>query len=334
MEWLKILSGFTPVVIFLSILFAYDSFKLVNYKLVIKILLLGGLAALICLYLNQWLNAHFQFSFMLHSRYVAPLLEELLKSLVIVFYLRQAKIGFLLDAAIIGFASGTGFAIIENLYHIHTTNRPLYQWILWGFGTAVMHGVTTAIFAIISKYFIDRFRSVPYYLFLPGFVSAVSIHALYNHLIFSPEVLILIQLIIFPVLFWIVFKRSERALYHWLEVGLDAEVGLLEFLASGKISRTRVGEYLRDLKKVLPGEKVVDLLCYLRLYLELGIRAKGMLLMQQSGFQLHPDIDVREKIDELKFLEKSIGKTGKRAIGAIFRADPVELWQFHLLKSH
>ena len=333
MEWLKILSGFTPVVIFLSILLAFDSFKLVSYKLVTKVLLLGGMAAVFSLFLNQWLNESLQISFILYVRYAAPFLEEFLKSLVVVFYLRSSKIGFLLDAAIIGFTVGTGFAIIENLYNYQTSEISLSEWILRGFGTAVMHGVTTAIFALIAKYFIDRYRSTASYLFLPGFVSSVSIHSLYNHLVVPLEILIFIQLIIFPILFWIVFKRTEKAMHHWLEVGLDAEVGLLAYLVSGKISRTKAGEYLEDLKKVFPGEKVADMLCYLRLYLELGIRAKGILLMEQSGFQLSPDDDVREKLDELKFLEDSIGKTGKRAIAAIFRTDPVEIWQIHLLKD-
>jgi RsiW-degrading membrane proteinase PrsW (M82 family) len=333
MEWLKILCGFTPVVIFLSILLAFDSFKLVSYKLVAKVLFLGGMAAVFSIFLNQWLNSRLQISFILHVRYAAPILEEFLKSLVVFFYLRRSKIGFLLDAAILGFTAGTGFAIIENLYNFQTTEISLFEWILRGFGTAVMHGVTTAIFAIIAKYFIDRQRSAPNYLFLPGFVSAVSIHSLFNHLVLPPEILIFIQLILLPILFWIVFKRTETALHHWLEVGLDTEVGLLEFLVSGKISRTKAGEYLEDLKKIFSGEKVADMLCYLRLYLELGIRAKGILLMEQSGFQFPPDDDVSEKLDELKFLENSIGKTGKRAIAAIFRADPVEIWQIHLLKN-
>ena len=73
------------------------------------------------------------------------------------------------------------------------------------------------------------------------------------------------------------------------------------------------------------------MICYLRIYLELSIRAKGVLLMQENGFKVTLDANIREKLEELKFLEKSIGKTGKRAMASIFRADTKDLWQLYLL---
>ena len=141
----------------------------------------------------------------------------------------------------------------------------------------------------------------------------------------------MIQLIVLPLLFLIIYIQSEKALHRWLEMGIDTEVGLLEFLTSGTISETKVGEYLESLKKVIPGEKIADMICYLRLYLELSIRAKGILLLQQNGFIVEIEPDIRDKLEELRFLEKSIGKTGKRALAVIFRAEPRELWQIFLL---
>ena len=333
MEWLKVLIGFTPVVIFLLFLMVFDSFKLVSERFVIKAMLLGGLAAISCFLINQWLYAQLQVRFYIYTNYWAPLVEELFKSLIIIYYLRRAKIGFLIDAAIIGFAAGTGFAIIENIDRFRNFDLPLADWILRGFGTAVMHGATTALFAIISKYFIDRFKSTRLYLLVPGLILALSIHSIFNQLLFWPEMLIFAQLILLPAFFFFIFISSEKALYQWLDINLDAEVGLLSFLNSGKISRSRVGEYFEGIKDVFPGEKIADMLCYLKIYLELTVRAKGLLLMQQNGFSISLDGDVEEKLKELKFLEISIGKTGKRAMAAIFRADPLNLWQINLLKD-
>ena len=41
-----------------------------------------------------------------------------LKALIVVVLIRTHRIGFLVDAAILGFAVGTGFALVENLYYL------------------------------------------------------------------------------------------------------------------------------------------------------------------------------------------------------------------------
>jgi hypothetical protein len=295
---------------------------------------LGGIAALLCLGINSWLLSQFEIGFVLLTRYAAPVIEEIIKALLIVYFIRSANLGFLVDAAILGFSIGAGFALVENMYHLHyMTDRHLFIWILRGLGTAVMHGATTAIFAVVSKYLSDRFTTISFITYVPGLVVAILIHSLFNHLLIPAEWITVIQLITLPLIFWSIFIYSEKALQRWLELGLDTEVGLLEFLTSGTISNTKVGYYLQSLKNKLPGEVIVDMICYLRVYLELSIRAKGLLLMQQNGFKIVLDPDIGKKLDELKFLETSIGKTGKRAMASIFKADPKDLWQLFLLNN-
>ena len=56
------------------------------------------------------------------SRYIAPLTEETGKAALVVTLVATARVGFLVDAAVLGFAVGTGFALFENLHEIP---RPL-----------------------------------------------------------------------------------------------------------------------------------------------------------------------------------------------------------------
>jgi len=65
--------------------------------------------------------------------------------------------------------------------------------------------------------------------------------------------------------------------------------------------------------------------------LELSIRAKGILLMRQSGFEAPPDPEVEERFTELTYLEKSIGRTGLRALNPVFSISDRDLWQYHML---
>src|SRR5256885_8503991 len=53
--------------------------------------------------------------------------------------LRSAHVGFLVDAAILGFAVGTGFAVVENVYYASVMrDLELGLWLVRGLGTAVM----------------------------------------------------------------------------------------------------------------------------------------------------------------------------------------------------
>ena len=73
------------------------------------------------------------------------------------------------------------------------------------------------------------------------------------------------------------------------------------------------------------------MLCLMRLHLELSIRAKGMMLMRETGFRVDPDAEVKARFEELKYLEKSIGKTGMLAMSPVLHMSDHDLWQLHML---
>jgi RsiW-degrading membrane proteinase PrsW (M82 family) len=322
-----------PVFAFLAGLLLLDSFKLVNIRLILEIILVGCIVAVISLLVNRPLQRLFTLEVHLYSRYAAPLVEELLKAVPVIFLLNRKKIGFMVDAAICGFAVGAGFAFVENIYYLHSVQDPnLFIWIIRGFGTAVMHGGTTAIFAVLSKNLSDRDVLGGPYVFLPGLLAAFMIHSFFNHFHLPPLVYTITQLIALPVLVMITFTQSERMLRDWLEVGLDSDVRLLEYITTGTTSETRIGSYLRSLRSRFRGEVVVDMLCFLRIHLELAIRAKGILLMREAGFRIPADPEIREKLAELEFLERSIGKTGRLAVSPILHTSSRQLWQLYLLK--
>lgn len=78
---------------------------------------------------------------------------------------------------------------------------------------------------------------------------------------------------------------------------------------------------------------VADLLCYLRVYTELALRAKGMLMMRGCGFDLPMDDETKAKFEELRYLEGSIGKAGLRALKPMRHISDKELWQLNMLRE-
>jgi len=330
---LDLLLGLLPVVLFLAVLILIDSYKLVTRRSILAALSAGAVAALACFIANRFLIGSVRLDEHLVRRYVAPVLEESVKAAYIVYLIRSARVGFLVDAGIQGVAVGTGFALIENLYYAGAMrSEGLGLWIVRGLGTAVMHGSTTAIVGILSKSLTERRGSTSPRLFLPGIALAALVHSLFNQFILSPFVSTAAVLVVMPLLVGIVFERSEKATRDWLGSGLDSDVELLELIQSGEIADTPVGSYLASLNR-FPGPVVADMLCLLRIHLELSLRAKGILIARSAGVHLPVDDQVRANFEEMKYLERSIGKTGRIAITPFMRTNARDLWQLHVLRG-
>jgi RsiW-degrading membrane proteinase PrsW (M82 family) len=329
---LNYLIAIIPVLVFLLVLKAMDSFKLVRFRHVAASLAAGfGTAVAAFLITREFMPAT-GLSLSAYSKYVAPLIEEALKSAWIVWLLSRRRTGFMVDTAIHGFAVGAGFAIVENVYHLNTmTGYGIAFSVVRGFGPALMHGTATAIFGILSKTASELRGSVSAATVLPAFLMAVLIHSLFNHFFVSPLVSALALLIGVPLVMMLVFRQSERTLRRWLGIGFDSDQQMLEMITSGDIASTPVGEYLISLKRTFSGETVADMLCCLRLHLELSIKAKGILLMRENGFEPPPDPDVEDMFRELKYLEGRIGVTGKLALHPLLHWSSRDLWQLHML---
>jgi len=130
-----------PVLLFLVGLVQLDGYKLVRLRMMLALVAAGAVAAGVSFLINNAAYAHFPWGFQAYSRYASPWIEESLKAALLIFLIRTRRVGLPVDAAIAGFAIGTGFALVENLYYL--TSQPhtaLPVQVIRGFGTAIMHG--------------------------------------------------------------------------------------------------------------------------------------------------------------------------------------------------
>ena len=74
-------------------------------------------------------------------------------------------------------------------------------------------------------------------------------------------------------------------------------------------------------------------LCLLRIHAELAIRAKGLLLAREAGLEAPVGDDVRANLLELRYLEKSIGRTGLLALKPVLRESARDVWQVYFLEE-
>jgi len=321
-----------PVFLFLGALVVIDSYKLVALRSVLFAVAAGAAAGFASYGVNVWLRPALDMELSTYSRYVAPFAEETLKAAYIVYLMSRSKVGFVVDAAIFGFGIGTGFALLENLYYLTVNpDASIWTWFVRGFGTAVMHGGATAILAMVARSLHNRSDRFRWSLMLPGLLVAVVLHSFYNHFLLQPLIATGLIVLVFPYLSMAIFQQSERDTRSWLGDGFDTDQELLKAVRSGQVAATPVGKYLSTLRRSFPPEAIVDMMCLLRMRAELGIRAKGVLMAREAGFEAEPDPTLPSKFEELRYLEGSIGKTGMRALQPFIYSTTQDLWQLNML---
>ncbi len=326
--------GLLPVLVFLFVLVYMDSYKLVSLRTVLAVILLGALTAIAAYYINPLVMDALELGFKPYARYVAPVVEEALKALVMVYLFRSSRIGFLVDSAILGFAVGAGFALVENFFYLQSgAGSQFGVWLVRGFGTAIMHGGVTAIFGVMSQTLTERNMRINPVYYLPGLLVAALLHSVFNHFFVAPILQTVGTLLALPPLLAVIFQRSAEAMHRWLELDFDADARLIEMINSHAFSESKIGRFLSDLTEKFEGPVVADMLCYLRLYTELAIRAKGVLMMRENGLDAPVGERTREKFAELRYLEKSIGKTGCLAMKPFLLMERKDLWQLNVLSK-
>jgi len=324
--------GLLPVLLYLALLLWMDSYKLVTLRAVLAVILAGAGTAVVAYFVNGELRAMSGLPFDSYVRYVAPAVEELLKGLVVVALFRAHRIGFLVDGAIFGFAVGAGFAVAENFFYLAIAgDQNIAVWIVRGCGTAIMHGAASAIFAIVAQVLTERNMKINPLLYLPGLLIAQALHSAFNHFPLHPILMAVLMVVVVPPLLWFVFRVSAARMHRWLELDFDADALLLEQIKSTEFSNSRIGRFLDDLRQAFDGPTVVDMLCYLRLYTELAMRAKGVLMMREAGLDAPVGERTRAKFEELDYLERSIGKTGVLALRPFLHMERKDLWQLNVL---
>jgi protease PrsW len=323
--------AFLPVLVFLAILVVMDSFKLARPSVIARCILWGIAAAVMCEAIYRALSEA-PLSAAVLSRYVAPLTEETVKALFVARLIAKRRVGFPVDAAQVGFAAGAGFALVENLQYLRVlSDASILLWCVRGFGTAMLHGAATAIFAMISQTAADRHPERALAVFLPGWLAAVAVHSVYNHVPLPPMAMTALLLLTLPLLVLVVFQRSEHATRDWIGAGLDLDFELLHLFSSDDFAHTRLSDYLRELRQRFPGPVVADMLCLLRIELELSVQVKAMLMARDLGAIVPVHDDTRRALEERDYLRSVIGATGLLALQPVQMTSHRDEWHRHML---
>jgi protease PrsW len=333
------LIAIAPVIVCLIIFETVDAFKLVSLTEILALVAAGGVLAAVGYFANGGVLDTFPVRFGEYTRYGAPVVEETMKGLLIVGLFAFNRIGYVIDAAIAGFAIGSGFAVVENLFYLHEfIGASLGVWVVRGFGTAIMHGGASAIFSTLAlvlfaprlRISADRFRFNPL-LFLPGLVAAIAMHAAFNHFQNAALVAMVVVVVAVPLGLFVIFSWGDTYAHRWLAEDRETHQKLLDDLRSGAFAASHDGQALAALAARLSPAGAKDLMDYVRLNIELVVRADATLLSLEEHERVALGAEVRGQIHELHALERRLGRTPVMAVRQHLRFSRDDLWKMHEL---
>ena len=331
---LKALFGCLPVLLFLGALVHFDSFKLVRLPIVLITIIAGGAAGIFGYLINAYLMTSADVSFTDFMHFGAPLTEEILTAIIVVVLIQTNRIGFAFDAAILGFAAGAGFALVENFYYLAAAgDRHIAVWVIRGFGTAIMHGGTTAIFAMMGHILsLKAERPNPIH-YLPGLAIAVSLHSGFNFFLNYPVISTISLMLALPAATAIALRRDQKSIHDWIKVDFAEHQKLLTQIKSGEYERSHAGRFLTKLHDRFSARIVDKMVYYIELHTELILAAEAVLEAHEKGENISVGTDTKEKLLLLHELEQEIGKTGLLALRPHLHFNRHEFWELYMLEK-
>jgi CRP-like cAMP-binding protein/RsiW-degrading membrane proteinase PrsW (M82 family) len=119
------------------------------------------------------------------SNFTAPIIEELLKALILLYFVQRPRFRYFVDGAVYGFAVGMGFAITENLFYIlvNQDQEVLALIAKRVLSSSLMHGFASAILGISLGLMRRSNGQQRWALLGGGLLAAILIHMLYNNLV-------------------------------------------------------------------------------------------------------------------------------------------------------
>lgn len=332
---MSFVAALLPVVVYIIVVYVLDSFALISVKRLLLLVLCGMAAALVCFGL-------FQLTWMILpetvSDFVDPVVEEAVKAIPLLILARRKKIAFFIDSVICGAAVGGGFSILENIFYLVLGDELGMGTILFrGLEVALIHMGCSAIVAAALMFAVRldgrrrahleiKRRDVWMAAFL--LLAAPALHVAHNTFHFNP----LMQFIavfgsMAGLLVW-TYQYDGDMIHRWLDKGLDKQVDLFRSIQEGNLSQTKTGEFLLSVKDSFSPEMFFDVICYVKLNVELSIAAKSRFMLREAKLDLPLEEEQARNIlaqyEEYRLLEKRLGQSARITIAPVVKFYPAD----------
>jgi RsiW-degrading membrane proteinase PrsW (M82 family) len=260
---------------------------------------------------------------------IAPIVEEILKSLHIVTFLRK-RITYFVDGAIYGFAAGIAFSVLENILYLARggtrSGTLILIAILRVFSTCLMHGAASALVGVAIgrlRYGRGAGRALSAGL---GWVLAIGLHMGFNRLArlaenmgqssatagraFLPLLGAIGLGIAGAVLIVVFIRRGLAEQKRWIQETLGIGTGVSR-VTRQEVARVQqyeqVDKLLAQIEEYFGEEKADAVELFLLKQAQMGIKRKARAMSQVPAEQEKLGGEIEALFQEMEQLRRKVG---------------------------
>jgi len=265
----------------------------------------------------------------------APVAEEVLKSLCLIYISQQAGFTYFVDGAVYGFAAGIGFSITENfLYMSYHPDLALPLMFVRSFSVCLMHGAASALVGVALGRFRFRRRSDQRLALLGGWAAAILLHMLFNSVsqsgFLSERAMLPLQIGIgwvgfgLTILFILLGLWEQR---RWLSETLDRSVGMTdpELRATRSFGTLSFDEIMDPVFRQFP-RQAERMESFVRNQAQIGIKRKVQQQAQDPKLKQGLERDLARLQERTGRLRQEMGMCANSYLQCVFPDDATDIW--------
>lgn len=327
------LVAFIIPVISLWIIYKLDFYKTGEYGIIALSFLAGVVAFWLASEANRITISQGWLPRLDVIRYSAPIIEEILKGLILWYLISRPRFTYFVEGAVYGFAAGIGFAIVENFQYIQGAQAAgLVLALSRVISTNLVHAAATSILGIfLGQARFERTWLRRLLVGLVGLAIAMLLHVGFNNLVTRVDGGLLLLYaaatgLAAAGLIAYVIKRGLKSGKTWLEESL----GMTDRVTSGEaavVTRMEsVDDILKPLAERFGDKKAAEIKDFLTKQARLGFMRKSVERLSDERMKRATEeeiVKLRAQVDEAR---RKVGSYAMLFLRHTFPEDSSPLW--------
>jgi RsiW-degrading membrane proteinase PrsW (M82 family)/CRP-like cAMP-binding protein len=268
------------------------------------------------------------------TRFVAPILEESLKSLILIYLVQHPRFRYIVDGAVYGIAVGIGFGLSENvlIYIPSAGDAALGAAITRTLSTALMHATASGVIGISLGRWRRATGNSRITTLVLGWALAIGLHMFYNNLVGKLSGMTLLLVAVGIGLGGGVFiaVQINRGLVEEKKrfaetLGLNVGVSTGERKAVQQLGSSSMEEIFGELNQFFGGTNIGEIRKLLVMQANLGILRNNLNSPVSDRLREAWEEEIKELQDEIEDLRKELGKQVSNFLQTVFPMDDPDM---------
>ncbi|MCZ2120959.1 MAG: PrsW family intramembrane metalloprotease [Anaerolineales bacterium] len=262
-------------------------------------------------------------------RVIAPILEEVLKALLLIYIIQRADFNFIVDGVIYGFGAGIGFAIAENFEYV--SGHPsiaLSVALARVFSTNLIHATGTGIISGGLAYRRSDLSWRSWVFILGGYCISILFHISFNTIVSSGVALVVAFIFggVGGAGIWYVIHRGLSVQKKWIENQLNVAVRASKEETKIASDIERINEILTPVRARFGEQKVSLVRSFIYKQGEIGIKRRLLESASSEAQKKEINAIIEGLVAETNVLRNQVGVYCMMLVRELYLGQEIQAW--------